>query len=86
MIAQDNYEHRYEERGDNYTVRSWREGKETTQTGLKSERPEWLLNAVHIGKVGGYMKMPPEPPPNVILWFVTDDNHRLIEFIDFAKG
>jgi len=77
-------EHRYEQRGDEYTLRSWRD-KEMTVTAAMVERPDWLERIIEIAIIGGYVQTIPNPPPDVIVWFRTDPrDDTLIEFVDFA--
>lgn len=76
-------EHRYEQRGAEYTLRSWRD-KEMTVTEAMVERPEWLLRILDVAVVGGQLHKISSPPPEVILWFRTDArDNTLIEFVDF---
>ena len=78
-------EHRYEQRGDEYTLRSWRD-KEMTVTASMVERPDWLERIIDIAVVGGHVQNIPNPPPDVIVWFRTDPrDDTLIEFVDFAQ-
>jgi hypothetical protein len=78
-------EHRYEQRGDEYTLRSWRD-KEMTVTAAMVERPEWLQRIIEVAIVGGHVQKIANPPPDVIVWFRTDPrDDTLIEFVDFSK-
>jgi len=78
-------EHRYEQRGREYTLRSWRD-KEVTVTAAMVERPAWLERIIEIAIVGGHIQTIPNPPPDVIVWFRTDPrDDTLIEFVDFNK-
>ena len=78
-------EHRYEQRGDEYTLRSWRD-KEMTVTAAMVERPDWLERIIEIAIVGGYVQNIPNPPPDVIVWFRTDPrDDTLLEFVDFTS-
>lgn len=88
-------EHRYEERGDTFSLSSWVDNDDPTKTYGKSvvskcwhmtplaERPMWLVNIVNTAKVGGYAKPIPNPPPDVIIWFFTDSEGGLIRFTEF---
>lgn len=84
-IINDNYiEHRYEQRGDEYTLRSWRE-REMTVTESMVERPDWLVKIIDLAVVGGHRHEIPNPPPDLIVWFRTHkDSNDLLEFVDFA--
>jgi hypothetical protein len=78
-------EHRYEQRGAEYTLRSW-DKKEMTVTAAMVERPDWLERIIEIAIVGGYVQSIPIPPPDVIVWFRTDPrDNTLIEFVDFER-
>lgn len=78
-------EHRYEQRGREYTLRSWRD-KEVTVTAAMVERPAWLERIIEIAIVGGHIQTIPNPPPDVIVWFRTDPrDDTLIGFVDFNK-
>ena len=49
-IINDNYiEHRYEQRGAEYTLRSWRE-REMTVTESMVERPDWLVKIIDLAR------------------------------------
>jgi hypothetical protein len=80
----DLYEFRYEAHGGEYKLKCWHDGKETSQHGSVSNQPEWLTGIVDVAKVAGHLKTPITPPPEVILWFHTDKNHTLINFIELA--
>jgi len=78
-------EHRYEQRGDEYTLRSWRD-KEMTVTAAMVTRPDWLQRIIEIAIVGNHVQNIPNPPPDVIVWFRTDPrDDTLIEFVDFTE-
>ena len=79
-------EHRYEQRGAEYTLRSWRD-KEMTITASMVEQPDWLTKIINMALVGGYTHPIPNPPPNMIVWFRTEpDSNDLHEFINFADS
>jgi hypothetical protein len=44
--------------------------------------PEWLRAILDTAKVAGAIRTIAMPPPEVILWFCTDDDLNLIEFIE----
>ena len=81
----DNYiEHRYEQRGAEYTLRSWRE-REMTITESMVERPDWLVKIIDLAVVGGHGHEIPNPPPDLIVWFRTaKGSDDLLGFVDFA--
>lgn len=78
------FEHRYEERDGKYTLRSWKEGVESSSTGAIVHRPTWLTEIVDVAKVGGVFLTVSQPPPDAILWFITDDRNVLHEFPDYG--
>ena len=80
----DIYEVRYEAHGGEYKLKCWHDGKEETLHGAVDTQPEWLTGIVDVAKVAGHLKTPISPPPEVILWFHTDKNRTLINFIELA--
>lgn len=83
-MTEDHHEYRYEQRGDEFALRCWHNGVERHTRGLVSMSPAWLVNILVIAKVAGAIPKIKEPPPDLILWFRTDDNHNLIEFIELT--
>jgi hypothetical protein len=73
-------EHRYEETGSEFVLRSWREEVETMGAGLLENQPEKLRNIVTVAKLGGHMSYTEEFPITAIVWFLTDTEFNLIEF------
>jgi hypothetical protein len=45
--------------------------------------PDWLEVALSAAKVGGCMAAIPKPPPYKVLWFITDSNDNVVEFLQF---
>ncbi len=88
MTPDDPYHsHRYEERAEMYSLRSWNEStRETTEERLIIDRPAWLSDIINIAAVGGHLQRPPIYPPTCIVWFRTDADHKLVDFIDFTKA
>lgn len=77
-------EHRYEQRGHEYTLRSW-SNKEMSVTASMVERPEWLGKIIDLAVVGGHVQLIPHPPPDLIVWFRTSrDSNELLEFVEFS--
>ena len=80
-------EHRYEEQGDTYLLRSWTPGEtERMSRGHKAHRAEWLREIIEVAAIGGHAYKIATPPPDLIVWFVTDDRYVLIEFPDELKA
>lgn len=80
----DLYEFRYEQRGKDYVLRCWHNGVERSYRGLDYEMPEWLKAILVTAKVAGALPKIPEPPPDAILWFRTDKDRNLVEFIEMT--
>ena len=80
----DIYEFRYEAHGGEFKLKCWHDGKEDTMYGAFDTQPEWLTGIVDVAKIAGHLKTPISPPPEVILWFHTDKNRTLINFIELA--
>ena len=81
-IQNDMYECRYEERDGDYTLKRWRDGHEEASRGLLQDLPDWLDNIRAVAKVGGHLKRIAVPPPDNIVWFTTDDDNNLINFME----
>lgn len=80
----DLHEYRYEQRGDEYQLRCWHNGTERTHRTFVVNMPEWLRAILDTAKVANMIRPIKEPPPEVILWFRTDDDHNLVEFIEMT--
>jgi hypothetical protein len=76
------YECRYEERDGDYTLKKWRDGHETLSRGLIQDIPDWLARIRDIATVGGHLKRVVVPPPDNIVWFTTDDDGNLLNFME----
>ena len=85
-LPNDNFiEHRYEQRGAEYTLRSWHD-KEMSVTASMVERPEWLVKIIDLAVIGGHAQKIPNPPPDLIVWFrTTTGGTTLLEFVDFSR-
>jgi hypothetical protein len=78
----DMYECRYEERYGEYTLKTWRDGHEVSHRGYVDNLPEWLSVIRDVATVGGHLKRIAVPPPDNIVWFTTDDDKKLIDFVE----
>lgn len=78
----DMYECRYEERGLDYSLKKWRDGHEEASRGLVADLPDWLSKIRDVATVGGHLKRVMVPPPDNIVWFTTDDDGNLINFME----
>jgi hypothetical protein len=77
-------EYRYEERYATYVLKCWHEGKETTIRGEVCSRPEWLTRIIDVAVVGGHLKRVYAPPPDAIVWFITDQDRNLLHFLELT--
>ena len=76
------YECRYEERDGDYTLKRWRGGHEVASRGLVTDLPDWLEQIRSVARVGGHLKRVSVPPPDNIMWFTTDDDGNLLNFME----
>ena len=84
MNPHEAIENRYEQRGHEYTLRSW-SNKEMSVTASMVERPEWLVKIIDLAVVGGHVQAIRHPPPDLIVWFRTSrDSNELLEFVEFS--
>lgn len=82
FMDHDLYEYRYEQRGPEFTLRCWHNGDQFFSRGYDHEMPQWLKSILDTAKVAGAIPKIKEPPPDIILWFRTDKDHNLVEFIE----
>ena len=78
----DMYECRYEEARGEYILKRWRDGHETSSHGFIYALPEWMEKIRNVAIVGGHLKKVQVPPPDNIVWFTTDDDGNLINFME----
>lgn len=78
----DHREYRYEQTGDRFRLQSWHHGANRMQYGRVDERPEWVTQIVEVAAVAGAVNRAINPPPDLILWFRTDQDNNLTEFIN----
>ena len=85
IINDDYTEHRYEQRGAEYTLRTWR-GKERSVTESMVTRPDWLVKIIDVAIISGNLQKIPNPPPDVIVWFRTGrHDNELVAFIKLGE-
>jgi hypothetical protein len=84
MTTPNEREYRYEERYDEYMLKCWHDGVETSLRGYLDSRPEWLERIVNTAAVGGHLKRVPHPPPDSIVWFTTDLENNLLTFLELT--
>lgn len=51
-------------------------------SGQVGSEPEWLGNVLAVARVGGHMHKIFSPPPQEVLWFVTDLDGSLVTFLE----
>jgi len=78
----DMYECRYEEARGEYILKRWRDGHETSSHGFIYALPEWMEKIRNVAIVGGHLKKVQVPPPDNIVWFTTDDDGNLLNFME----
>jgi Ni/Co efflux regulator RcnB len=78
------YEYRYEQRGDEFTLRRWHNGEQQFSRGYEHNILDWLRRILDTAKVAGVIRTVETPPPDIILWFRTDTDYNLIEFIEMT--
>ena len=81
-MTEDIYEYRYEQRDDEYALRCWHDGTQRFYREFTYNMPGWLKNILVTARVAGVIPKIKEPPPDIILWFRTDKDHNLIEFVE----
>lgn len=85
LTKADQTEYRYEQTGSEYRLQSWRGGVQKQVIDRVANRPAWLSEIVTVAAVGGATHRPTASPPDVLIWFRTDDEHNLVEFVDLLK-
>lgn len=78
----DLYEFRFEQRHGDYMIRCWHNGIERMYRESVDNMPEWLSAILATAKVAGAIRPIKTPPPEIVLWFRTDEHHNLVEFIE----
>lgn len=75
-------EYRYEQTGNIYRLQAWGGGVEKQVHENVAKRPAWLTEIVTVAVVGNATHRPTAAPPDFLIWFRTDRDHNLIEFVD----
>ena len=83
-MTKEDYEFRYEQTGDTYRLQGFYGAPDINRTahGSLSTRPEWLAKIVDVALVANTVSRAPAPPPDLILWFRTDKQFNLTEYIN----
>lgn len=82
------YEMRYTETDNFYSCQIW----STEHGALRPRadkhigmRPEWLTKIVAVAHAGRHIRIVESPPPDLILWFKTDKDYNLVNFVEFNE-
>ena len=83
-MTKDGYEFRYEQTGDTYRLQGFFNPPDVNRSahGTLATRPEWLLKIVDVAVVANTVSRATAPPPDLILWFSTDKQLNLTEYIN----
>ena len=85
LMKDNETEYRYEQTGDDYRLQSWHSGVQKQVIDKVANRPTWLSEIVTVAGVAGAAHRPTASPPDVLIWFRTDEDHNLVEFVDLLK-
>jgi len=83
-MVKDGYEFRYEQTDDEYRLQGFYgapDAKRSTH-GALDDRPAWLSKIVDVAVVAGAVSRATNPPPDFILWFRTDKDYNLKEYVE----
>jgi hypothetical protein len=83
-MTKDGYEFRYEQTGDTYRLQGFFNPPDVHRSahGNLATRPEWLVKIVDVAVVANTVSRATAPPPDLILWFSTDKQFNLTEYIN----
>lgn len=83
-MVKDGYEFRYEQTDDAYRLQGFFGAPDVNRTahGALATRPPWLVKIIDVAVVAGAIRVVENPPPDMILWFRTDKDLNLTEYID----
>ena len=84
LMNDDQFEFRYEQTGDSYRLQGFFGPPDNSRSahGLLATRPEWLIKIIDVAVVAGAIRTVDNPPPDVILWFRTDKQFNLTEYVN----
>lgn len=82
MTSSDQFEVRYAEDGDQYTVWVYTYGGTQVSGGLTMTRPKWLEDILTVAVVGGHLREVDAPPPSRLFWCYVDHDMKLLGFHD----
>lgn len=86
-MVKDGYEFRYEQTDDEYRLQGFygalsAQDARRSSHGALDDRPAWLINIVDVALVAGAVSRAENPPPDFILWFRTDKEYNLKEYVE----
>lgn len=83
-MTKDGYEFRYEQTGDTYRLQGFFNPPDVHRSahGTLATRPEWLVKIVDVAVVANTVNRATVSPPDLILWFSTDKQFNLTEYIN----
>lgn len=79
-------EFRYQEQGGEFMLTTWKGKEKTHITRPVAHMAQWLKDVLAVATVGGHIVMAAQPPPEKLLYFATDDQYNLIDFINLKEG
>lgn len=79
-------EFRYEENGGEFLLTTWNGKKKTHISRPVEHMAQWLKDVLAVATVGGHIAVAQHPPPDKLLYFATDDQYNLIDFINLKEG
>lgn len=74
-------EFRYQDNGVEFQLTAFYENVESRSIGSLDDCPQWLTDIVTVGKVGGHQWVLDRRDPITVLWFITDSQYNLTQFI-----
>jgi len=84
MEETNDFTYRYQEAEGKYRLQSWGGGggPDSHKGGTLAQRPKWLVKIVDVARIARVIQHTKHPPPVAIIWFHTDENYQLTEFVD----
>ena len=82
-MVKDGFEFRYEQTNDEYRLQGFY-GADVKRSahGALDDRPAWLSKIVDVAVVAGAVSRAQASPPDFILWFRTDKDFNLKEYVE----
>ena len=82
-MVKDGFEFRYEQTNDEYRLQGFY-GADVKRSahGALDDRPAWLSKIVDVAVVAGAVSRAQVSPPDFILWFRTDKDYNLKEYVE----